>query len=406
LSNLIDRHSHLECVALAGAPADETHHSGHRVVSFASIQAQYPAARPATNTIDVDLACLVYTSGSTGEPKGVMCDHSNVVFVAQSIISYLNNGPHDAILNVLPLSFGYGLYQVAATTLSGGTLVLENGFAFPGYILERIGKERVTGLPSVPTLFAALLQMDLAQFDLSSLRYITNAAAALPPSHIKEMRKKLPWVTIYSMYGLTETQRTLYLPPEQLDERPDSVGIAIPGTEVWVERADGSRAAPGETGELVARGRHVMRGYWNSPEATANRFRPGPLPGERVCYTGDLFRIDAAGFHYFVSRKDDIIKTRGEKVAPREVENVLHTLPGVIQAAVIGVPDPVLGQAVKAVIIADPNRVTSSQVIAHCRARLEDFMVPKYVEFTDQLPTTASGKVLKRSLAQCAALPE
>jgi len=175
------------------------------------------------------------------------------------------------------------------------------------------------------------------------------------------------------------------------------VGIAIPGTEVWIEGEDGARLGPGEVGELVVRGRHVMRGYWEAPEATAQRFRPGPIPGERLCYTGDLFRMDGEGYLYFVGRKDDIIKSRGEKVAPKEVENVLHMLPGVT-AAVVGVPDPVLGEAVKAFIVARGPALTAAQVIAHCRLHLEDFMVPRHVEFRDDLPTTASGKIHKVGL--------
>jgi acyl-CoA synthetase (AMP-forming)/AMP-acid ligase II len=255
-------------------------------------------------------------------------------------------------------------------------------------------------------MYASLLRMDLTQFDLSSIRYMTNAAAALPPDHIRQLRDRLPGMTFYSMYGLTETKRTLYLPPEQLDRRPDSVGIAIPGTEVWTEGPDGRRLGPHEVGELVVRGRHVMRGYWNDPRATAERFRPGAIPGERLCYTGDLFQTDDEGYMYFVARKDDIIKTRGEKVAPREVENILHCLPGVSEAAVFGVDDPMLGQAVKAVVVADPARVTREAILAHCRASLEDFMIPKYIEFRDELPKTASGKVFKRDLVTCAASRE
>src|SRR5206468_2105628 len=203
--------------------------------------------------------------------------------------------------------------------------------------LQRVAEEKVTGLPGVPTLFAMFVNMDLSPFDLSSLRYMTNAAAALPTAHIKELRKKFPKAAFYSMYGLTETKRALYLPPELLDEKPGSVGIAIPGTEVWLEDESGNRLGPGSVGELVVRGRHVMRGYWEQPEQTARRFRTDRLPGERICYTGDLFRMDEDGCMYFVSRKDDIIKVRGEKVAPTEVEHVLCRLDGVLEAAVIGV---------------------------------------------------------------------
>jgi long-chain acyl-CoA synthetase len=375
-------------------------------IGFESILNRFPDTRPKVTATDLDLACLVYTSGSTAEPKGVMCDHSNVLFVCGSVTTYLENRPEDVLLNVLPLSFGYGLYQVFMAFLAGGTLVLESSFAFPAGILQRIAEERVTGFAGVPTIFATLLQIDLSGFDLSSLRYVTNAAAALPPAHIRQLQSRLPRVQIYSMYGLTETKRALYLPPDQLDRRPGSVGIAIPGTEVWIEGPEGQRLGPDEIGELVVRGRHVMRGYWQAPEATAARFRPGPLPGERVCYTGDLFRMDQDGYMYFVGRKDDIIKTRGEKASPREIENVLCTLPGVIEAAVVGVPDPFLGEAIKAVLVADTARVTKSAVLAHCKAHLEDFMIPKYVEFREELPKTSSGKTYKQGLRECAGLLE
>jgi acyl-CoA synthetase (AMP-forming)/AMP-acid ligase II len=258
--------------------------------------------------------------------------------------------------------------------------------------------ERVTGFPGVPTIFAILLQTDLSPYDLSNLRYLTNTAAALPPGHILELREKFPEATLYSMYGLTETKRTLYMPPEQLDRRPGSVGIAIPGTEVWIEDESGMHLGPGRVGELVVRGRHVMRGYWGDPETSSERFQAGVIPGERVCYTGDLFRKDEEGFLYFVGRKDDIIKSRGEKVAPKEVENALYDIKGVREAAVIGVPDSVLGEAVKAILVVDGSDLSERQVMAHCRAHLEDFMVPKYVEFRQSLPKTSSGKIKKTGL--------
>jgi long-chain acyl-CoA synthetase len=368
------------------------------VLSFEDVLATYPPTRPPRLNIDLDLACLIYTSGSTGEPKGVMSDHSNVVFAASSIIHYLGNVEDDVVINLLPLSFDYGLYQLLMTFKFGGTLVLERSFAYPAAILKRIEAERVTGFPGVPTLFVMLLKMDLSKFDLSSLRYLTNTAAALPVSHILEIRQRFPSARLFSMYGLTETKRTLYLPPEQLDQRPGSVGIAIPGTEVFLVDEAGNRLGPGQVGELVARGRHVMRGYWNDPLASAERFRPGLLPGERLCYTGDLFRMDADGYLYFVARKDDIIKSRGEKVPPKEVENVLYSLPGVVEAAVVGTPDPVLGEAIKAYLVLDGVQLTEAQVLAHCRAHLEDFMVPQSVEFRPELPKTTSGKIKKTAL--------
>jgi long-chain acyl-CoA synthetase len=390
----------LRTVVLAGAPTLPAFEEMGHVVSYQQIlqDPAVPADRPARAGIDRDLACLIYTSGSTGDPKGVMSDHSNVVFAASSIVEYVGNVEQDVVIGLLPLSFDYGLYQLLMTFKFGGTLVLERGFTYPAATLQRIEQERVTGLPGVPTLFAVLVQMDLSPYDLSSLRYITNTAAALPPSHILALRDKFPQAALFSMYGLTETKRTLYLPPEQLDRRPDSVGIAIPGTEVWLEDEAGNRLGRGSTGELVIRGRHVMRGYWNAPEATAQRYRPGPLPGELVCYSGDLFRMDDEGFLYFVARKDDIIKSRGEKVAPKEVENVLYSLPGVVEAAVVGVPDPILGQAIKAFVVLDGVQLSEAQVLAHCRANLEDYMLPKVVAFRAELPKTSSGKIKKTDL--------
>jgi amino acid adenylation domain-containing protein len=368
------------------------------MLSWDGVQAEHPAERPSCENIDLDLACLIYTSGSTGEPKGVMSDHSNVVFATGSIISYLENREDDIVIGLLPLSFDYGLYQLLMTFRFGGTLVLERGFTYPAAVLQRIVDERVTGLPGVPTVFAVLLKMDLTAYDLSSLRYITNTAAALPPSHMLALLHAFPWARLYSMYGLTETKRTLYLPPDQVETRPDSVGIAIPGTEVWLVDEAGNRLPNGSTGELVIRGRHVMRGYWADPAATAARYRPGPLPGERVCYSGDLFRTDAEGYLYFVARKDDIIKSRGEKVAPKEVENVLYAIEGVVEAAVVGAPDPVLGQAIVAFVVVQGRELTEAEVLAQCRAHLEDFMVPRRVEFRKELPKTESGKIKKTGL--------
>jgi acyl-CoA synthetase (AMP-forming)/AMP-acid ligase II len=370
------------------------------ILDLDTIERSYPVHRPPVANIDLDLACLIYTSGSTGEPKGVMCDHSNINFATSSIIQYLDNAEEDIIIDVLPLSFDYGLYQLLMVFKFGGTLVLERSFTYPVQILKSIEQEKVTGFPGVPTIFSILLRMDLSGYDFTNLRYITNTAAALPPSQIQQLCKRFPQAKIFSMYGLTETKRTLYLPPEQLNNRAGSVGIPIPGTEAWIENEEGYRVACGEIGELVVRGRHVMRGYWGDEAATAERFRPGPLPGERVCYTGDLFRMDEEGFFYFVSRKDDILKCRGEKVAPMEIENILYKLQDVLEAAVVGIRDPILGEAVKVFIVSGSPTLTETAVLAHCRQNLEDFMMPRYVVFLEELPKTPSGKIDKRKLAE------
>ena len=302
---------------------------------------------PAKKCIDIDLAALIYTSGSTGRPKGVMLTHLNIVSAATSITSYLESRSDDIILSVLPLSFDYGLYQVLMSVKIGGTVILERSFTYPYRVIELLEQEHVTGFPIVPTISAVLLQLDISAHLFPTLRYITNTAAALPTGHIRQLRDLFPHVKIFSMYGLTECKRVSYLPPGEIDIRPGSVGRGMPNEEVYIVDDAGRRVPAGTVGELVVRGSNVMKGYWELPEETDRMLKPGPLPGERVLHTGDLFRTDDQGYLYFVGRKDDIIKTRGEKVSPREVEDVLHAMPGVAEAAVIGVPDELLGAAIK-----------------------------------------------------------
>lgn len=355
---------------------------------------------PPTLNIDLDLATIIYTSGSTGNPKGVMLTHLNMVSAATSITTYLENIPEDIIINVLPLSFDYGLYQILMAFKFGGTVVLEKSFAYPYEVIKQMVKERVTGFPGVPTIFAILLQMeDLKKYDLDSLRYITNTAASLPVEHIQRLRTIFPQARLYSMYGLTECKRVSYLPPEELDRRPGSVGRGMPNEEVWVVDEHGNRVGPGVVGELVVRGSNVMRGYWGDPETTERVLKPGPLPGEKVLYTGDLFKTDEEGFLYFVGRKDDMIKTRGERVSPKEVENAIYKLEGVMEVAVIPVPDDILGQAIKTFIVTQNGyHLTEKDVLKQCKRELEEFAIPKYIEFRDSLPKTSSGKIDKLTL--------
>lgn len=354
----------------------------------------------ANRCIDLDLATIIYTSGSTGDPKGVMSAHYNVISAVRSITTYLENVEIDVILCALQLSFDYGLYQILMAFSFSGTVVLEMSFGFPYKVLERLVQENVTGFPLVPTMAAILLQMnDLSKFDLSRLRYISNTAAALPVAHIKKLRHCFPTTRMYSMYGLTECKRVSYLPPEELDRRPDSVGIAMPNEEVFIVDENANALGPGEIGELVVRGSNVMQGYWNDPEKTNLVYRPGIHLRERLLYTGDHFRRDKDGFLYFIARKDDMIKTKGERVSPKEVENALCDLEGVSEAAVIGVPDEIFGQAIKAFIVRDNrNEIDEKFVLKYCAAFLEPFMIPKYIEFRDAFKKSSSGKIDKKSL--------
>ena len=359
-------------------------------------------APPARRNIDVDLAAIIYTSGSTGEPKGVMLTHRNMLTAATSITTYLENVEDDVILAGLPFSFDYGLYQLIMGVKVGARVVIEKSFTYPAKVLETVTRERVTGFPGVPTMFAMLTGMsNIRDYDLSSLRYVTNTAAALPVQHILALRELFPRARIYSMYGLTECKRCTYLPPADLERKPTSVGIAIPNTELWLVDENDRKVGPNVVGQLVIRGATVMKGYWEKPEATARKLRPGPVPGEQLLYTGDLCKLDDEGYLYFVGRMDDIIKSRGEKVAPKEIEAVLYSMPGVRECAVIGVPDPILGEAPKAfVVFEDGSNVPSEQELRRfCQERMESFMVPASFEVRASLPKSDNGKIDKKVLS-------
>jgi amino acid adenylation domain-containing protein len=358
-------------------------------------------AAPARTCIDIDLASIIYTSGSTGDPKGVMLTHRNMLTACTSIASYLELQEDEVILGVLPLAFDYGLYQMLMAFRTGARLVLERSFTFPAQILNLMVDEGVTGFPGVPTIFSILAELkSLKDYDLSKIRYVTNTAAALPVKHILMLRDIFPAARIYSMYGLTECKRCTYLPPQDIERKPSSVGIAIPNTEMWIVDEDGNKVAPGTIGQLVIRGATVMKGYWEKPEATAVKLKPGPLPGEQVLYTGDHCKMDEEGYLYFVGRMDDIIKSRGEKVAPKEVENMLMNIPGVREAAVIGVPDEILGQAIKAFVVLEEGvNMSEKQLQKECQSRLENFMVPKYIVTVPNLPRTDTGKIKKTGLS-------
>jgi amino acid adenylation domain-containing protein len=393
--------SHIRCLVVCGAFDGAVERDSRLVRWDEALESGDRLHPPARCSIDIDLAAIVYTSGSTGEPKGVMLSHRNMLTAATSISAYLGLREDEVILNVLPLSFDYGLYQMIMAFRSGARLVLEKSFAFPAQTLQLMVQERVTGFPGVPTMFAVLAEMkSLGEYDLSRIRYVTNTAAALPLKHIFSLKALFPGARIFSMYGLTECKRCTYLPPEDLERKPGSVGIPIPNTEMWIVDEEGRKVPPNTVGQLVIRGATVMQGYWEKPEATAAVLKPGPLPGDRVLYTGDFCRMDEEGYLYFVGRMDDIIKSRGEKVAPKEVEAALLDIEGIKEAAVIGVPDALLGQAVKTfVVLEQGTTMTVKDVLRHCQARLESFAVPKYVEFVPDLPKTATGKIRKAGLA-------
>lgn len=389
-----------ECPSLQSVILIESSNSNHPTFQdFYSLSAE-----PLNySNISIDLAGLIYTSGSTGFPKGVTMTHLNIMTAVHSIISYLKNTPDDIIIDALPLSFDYGMYQIFMCMTFGGTLIIEKDMVYIYHILKIIEQEKVTGFPCVPTIFSLLLKMkNFEKFDLSHLRYITNTGAAFPVPQIRRLRQLLPHVQIYSMYGLTECKRVAYLDPAQIDQRPQSVGKAMPNLEVFIVDENGNRLGPNQVGELVVRGASVMQGYWNSPEETAQKIKPGRYPLERFLYTGDLFRMDEEGFLYFLGRKDDLLKIKGERVSPKEIENVLYQMENIHEAAVIGVPDEVWGNYIKAFIVPVNHESIpdKKEIIKFCQERLESWAVPKEIVFIDSLPKTANGKIDKAKLAQ------
>lgn len=397
----LDKTHHLLLAILTG-DMDLTTLRVPKVVRWSDALAEESSsAPPPRRGIDIDLASIIYTSGSTGDPKGVMLTHRNMMTAATSVSTYVENVEDDIIIGLLPLSFDYGLFQMIMAFRMGARLILERSFTYPAEVLNRVVAEKVTGFPGVPTIFAILGGLrNIHQYDFSNIRYVTNTAAALSLKNIEMIRQTFPAAKVFSMYGLTECKRCTYLPPADIDRKPLSVGIAIPNTELWIVNERDERVGPGEVGQLVIRGATVMRGYWEKPEETAKKLRPGPLPGEMVLYTGDYCKLDEEGYLYFVGRMDDIIKSRGEKVAPKEVESAIVDLPGVREAAVIGVPDPILGQAVKALVVLDEgSTVTEKDILHQCSKRLENFMVPKIVEIVAELPKTTTGKIKKTGLS-------
>ncbi|TRW92069.1 class I adenylate-forming enzyme family protein [Candidatus Methylobacter oryzae] len=371
------------------------------VENIDEILADMPAALPPQSAITLDLAALIYTSGSTGEPKGVMHTHQSMLFALKSLVEYLRLEKTDRLLCVLPLAFDYGLYQWLMAVYTGATLVLERSFTYPAQVLSVVETEGVTVFPGVPTIFAMLLAAHERQaLSFPKVRRVTNTAASLPANFNTRLREVFPNADIYRMYGLTECKRVSYLPPEQIEQKPESVGIAIPGTEVMVLDDAGQPVKPGEVGTLYVRGPHVMLGYWNQPEKTAHMLKPGALPGELMLCTHDLFSVDEDGYLYFVGRTDDIIKSRGEKISPLEIEAVLYAIPGIREAVVLGIPDILLGQAVMAFVsVMENSTLTEGRIKKLCCDKLESFMVPKYVTILPELPRSANNKTDKKALA-------
>jgi acyl-CoA ligase (AMP-forming) (exosortase A-associated) len=371
------------------------------VFSFEELCATAPPSNWLDSGIDKDLAAILYTSGSTGKPKGVMLTHANIVAGASIVSDYLQITDTDRLLAVLPFTFDAGMNQMTTAFQQGGTLVLIK-FVFARDIVQALLRERITGLAGVPTVWSLLAQPSsgLQNHQFPDLRYITNTGGALPRAVLSVLRQALPTTRIFLMYGLTEAFRSTYLPPEELDRRPTSMGKAIPNCEILVANEVGQLCRTGEVGELVHRGPTVSMGYWGNPEATQKMLRPNPVAppeltgAETVCYSGDLVKMDEDGFLYYIGRRDTMIKSSGYRISPTEVEELLFQSGKVRQAAVIGVPDEILGQVIKAFVVPRDSEVLDSDaLLAYCEERMPRYMVPKAIEVLQELPKTTSGKV-------------
>ncbi|QYF95068.1 acyl-CoA ligase (AMP-forming), exosortase A system-associated [Massilia sp. PAMC28688] len=402
LGEVLAQCPHLKTVFVVGETVQLPELSGVSVLAWD--ESAPLTAHVAPRVIDSDMAAILYTSGSTGKPKGVVLSHRNIVAGALSVASYLELTASDRLLAVLPLSFDYGLSQLTTAFHVGACVVLINHL-FARDIVKAVAAEAITGLAAVPPLWIQLAQLPWPAD--CTLRYLTNSGGAMPRTTVDTLRKLLPSARLYLMYGLTEAFRSTYLPPEELERRPDSMGRAIPNAEILVVRPDGTLCDANEPGELVHRGALVAMGYWNDPAKTAERFRPAPgrdgaLPlAEIAVWSGDTVRRDEDGFLYFVGRSDDMIKVSGYRVSPTEVEEALHGTGMVAEVAAFGVPHPQLGSAIVVVAMAAGVDVDVAALLKECQRRLPAYMVPAHIALrSDALPRNPNGKIDRTLLRQ------
>ena len=365
-----------------------------------------PAA-PGHRVIDTDVAAILYTSGSTGRPKGVVLSHRNMVAGAKSVASYLGNDEKDTLLAALPLSFDAGFSQLTTAFHAGARVVLLN-YLLPRDVLKAMVREKVTGLTAVPPLYIQLAQLDWPKEINEHLRYFANTGGRMPRETLSALRQRVPKAKPFLMYGLTEAFRSTYLPPEEVDRRPDSIGTAIPNAEILVLREDGSECNADEPGELVHRGALVGQGYWNDAEKTAERYklmpgRPGGLMlPEYAVFSGDTVRRDDEGFLYFVGRRDEMIKTSGYRVSPTEVEEILYATKLVGECVAFGVDHPALGQAIQVIATPPPDaqKLDVQALLAECRKHMPAYMVPAGIDQEQgPLPRNPNGKIDRKLLA-------
>ena len=365
--------------------------------SFAEIKSHIPSVRtPAREVESDDLAALMFTSGSTGTPRGVMVSHRNIIANTESIIEYLGLTEADRMMTVLPFHYCFGTSLLHTHLRVGASLVMDSRFMYPEVILQRMLETECTGFAGVPSHFQILLRSSaLRKKTFPHLRYVQQAGGHLAPAFIRELKQALPGTQIFIMYGQTEaTARLSYLPPELLDKKLGSVGKGIPGVKLRVLDESGLKVQPGAVGEIVAEGENVALGYWREPAETATMFRNGAL------HTGDLATVDQDGFIYIVDRAKDFLKCGGRRVSCRQIEDQLLEYHELLEVAVRPIPDDVLGEGVKAFVVPQsPNGTGLKERLYHfCRNNMPSQLVPRDIVVVQALPKNSAGKVLKEKL--------
>lgn len=370
-----------------------------RILAVDTVHAQDEHTPPA-RVIGADMALIIYTSGSTGMPKGIMLSHNNLISGAHIISDYLGLTRDEIIISLLPFSFDYGLNQLLSALLVGGTLVIQRS-VFPADICNTLLRENITGMGAVPMVWQQLAgaRSSFIKKQFPHLRYITNTGGRMPESITKLFRQLHPHIRIYLMFGLTEAFRSTFLPPEQVDVRPGSIGKAIPNVELYVLNEHGDVCAPGEEGELVHRGANIAMGYWRDPENTAKRFRPAPfqqgkggLP-EIAVFSGDYVKTDEEGYLYFIGRRDQMIKSHGMRVSPEEVEDYIFASQMAKHAVAFAVPfDEVKTSIVIALVPSDPAAFSQKELALFCKAHMPEYLRPDVYWLLDSFPLTTTGK--------------
>lgn len=381
------------------------------VISLAALRQEYRGSESFADRKPDDVAAIIYSSGSTGRPKGIVISHRNFADGARLVASYLGTDSTDRIAGVLGLTFDHGLNQLWQTVLTGASLYLHD-LIFPRDLFRLLAEKRLTALPLMPVIISRMFDPQLSApesgLDFSALRYISTTGGAVTKKMLRQLSRTFPSSEIVLMYGLTEAFRSSFLPPDQLRARPTSIGKAIPEVELYVLDEKGNDCPPGVPGQLVHRGGCVARGYWNAPEATAERFRQiDRFPGETVVFSGDLVQRDEQGYLYFLARMDSLIKTWGFRVSPTEIEEHARRCDQLLDAVAFGIDHSEVGQQIALAYTTDDRAPISSDLLEeHFRSALPHHMVPKWFIYFPSFPATASEGKVDRLLVRDLALAQ